>query len=74
MQCMEPRHPCYLGESLMTLACVIASHNYYSILIFVILLSFQVWRIREEEKMLQSLPSYISFSKKTKWRLLPFIW
>lgn len=68
------RHPCYLGESLMTLACVIASNNYYAILIFILLLSFQVWRIREEEKMLQTLPEYLIFSEKIKWRLIPFIW
>ena len=68
------RHPCYLGESLMTLACVIASNNYYSVLIFIVLLSFQVWRINEEEKMLKTLPLYKSFSKKTKWRLLPLVW
>lgn len=68
------RHPCYLGESLMTLACVIASNNYYALLIFVLLLAFQAWRILEEEKILQSLPEYIRFCEKIKWRLIPFVW
>ena len=68
------RHPCYLGELIMTLACVVASQNYYSILVFIILILFQVWRIKEEETVLQTLPAYLSFSKKTRWRLLPLVW
>ncbi len=68
------RHPAYLGEALMALACVIASPHYYAFLIYFVLMAFQVWRINEEESMLRTLPAYVAFAEKTNWRLIPFIW
>lgn len=69
------RHPAYLGEILMTLSCVMVSMQSISFLVFIILIGFQIVRIKDEEQLLNSnLKDYQSYRQVTKWRLIPFVW
>lgn len=68
------RHPMYLGESLMLLACVIASKTPISFIVFIAYLTAMILRIKEEEKLLSLNTEYESYCIKVKWRLLPNIW
>ena len=68
------RHPSYLGMLLLNLGFVVFFFNIVSILLYCLfLVPMVVWRIIVEEKALNSLKSYESYSKKRK-RLIPFIW
>lgn len=68
------RHPMYLGESLMLLACVIASKTPISFIVYVAYLATMILRIKEEEKLLSLNTEYESYCLKVTWRLLPNIW
>lgn len=68
------RHPGYLGEFMMTLACAMAYFKFTSILLLVAFLVSVFFRINEEEKLLSQNPDYLKYKEKTKWRLLPAIW
>ena len=68
------RHPMYLGESLMLLACVVASDTAVSIAVFLAYLAAMVLRIKEEERLLSLHADYGSYSSRVIWRLLPYVW
>ena len=68
------RHPAYLGELIMTIACVIASQNFYTVFIIILFLPLLILRIKEEEKLLSEDKNYKKYQEITKWRLIPFIW
>ena len=69
------RHPMYTATILLYLAMPIVLGSWIA---FVIMLSYPViivFRIRNEEKVLeQGLEGYIEYKKKVKYRLIPFIW
>lgn len=68
------RHPMYLGESLMLLACTIASNTGISFIVFIAYLATMILRVKEEEKLLSLNTKYESYCLKVTWRLLPHIW
>lgn len=68
------RHPAYLGELLMVVACCIAQASLWSYGLLVILIPTIIIRINAEERILQTSPAYKDFMKKTKWRFIPGIW
>ena len=68
------RHPMYLGESLMLLACVVASDTAVSIAVFLAYLAAMVLRIKEEERLLSLYADYGLYSSRVIWRLLPYVW
>ncbi|MEW6035791.1 MAG: isoprenylcysteine carboxylmethyltransferase family protein [Candidatus Micrarchaeota archaeon] len=69
------RHPMYLGTLLMYLATPLALGSYVAVPMFLLLVPLIVLRILNEEEVLRrDLPGYADYCKKTKYRLLPFIW
>ena len=68
------RHPMYLGESLMLLACVIAGKTPISFIALTAYLTTMILRIKEEENLLLLNTEYKSYCLKVTWRLLPYIW
>ena len=74
------RHPAYLGELLMVVACIIAAAGSWSglswnhVLILVVTLSLFVTRIRSEERLLLTSAAYQTYSRDTPWRLVPRFW
>ncbi len=69
------RHPMYVGMLLMYLSTPIALGSYYSLLVFAFIVPMIIYRILNEEKvLLRGLPGYKEYCKKTRYRLIPFIW
>ncbi len=69
------RHPMYLGTLVMYLATPIALGSYVAVPLFLLLIPVMVLRIQNEEEVLRrDLPGYLDYCKKTRYRLLPFIW
>ncbi len=68
------RHPAYLGESLMVLACLISAETYCSFLVFAFFIPGIVLRIRAEEALLFESPYYTKYASQVTRRLIPFIW
>lgn len=68
------RHPAYLGESLMALACFLADPGWGIGLSLAGIPVFLVWRIQAEERELSHDAAYIRYSQRVRWRMLPGIW
>ncbi len=69
------RHPMYLGLTLMVLATPLALGSWWALLLFLPIPAFLVFRIRNEEEVLvRELPGYIEYSRKTRYRFIPFVW
>lgn len=69
------RHPMYLGVLLMYLFTPLALGSYWAILFFLPLFPLIVFRLlNEEEVLLRELPGYKEYCRKTRYRLIPFIW
>ena len=66
------RHPMYLGELVFRAALLLSLNNLpMDILLFVILLGVQCWRILREEKWISG---YSCYARVVQWRLLPGVW
>jgi protein-S-isoprenylcysteine O-methyltransferase Ste14 len=69
------RHPLYLGGVVMWLSTPLALGSYFAWPGFALLISFTVFRLLNEEKVLcQELPGYSEYCLRTRFRLVPFIW
>ncbi len=68
------RHPAYLGELLMLLACVLSLPTYLNSAVYVLFIPFLIIRIYAEEKVLSSNENYMTYQSIVKWRLIPFLW
>ncbi len=68
------RHPMYFGETLMVMACVLASSSPFSVVALLFFVYFTIRRILSEEDLLLRTSGYMDYCSHTRWRLLPFIW
>jgi protein-S-isoprenylcysteine O-methyltransferase Ste14 len=69
------RHPMYSGASLMLLFTPLALGSFWDLLCAGLLIAIVIWRLIEEEKFLiQKLPQYEAYCKKTRFRFIPWIW
>jgi len=68
------RHPIYLAELIMVLACALAGWRPLSVVAVVLAVLLVVVRIRIEERLLAALPGYASYGHRVRWRLLPGLW
>ena len=69
------RHPMYLGIIIMFLPTPMALGSYWALLPIAVLPLALVLRILNEEKVLSNnLQGYKKYCKKTKYRLIPYIW
>jgi len=76
------RHPAYLGELVMTLSCAAAivlepasgSRIGAVAALLIVTLAGLVWRIRREERILDSDAGWSAYARATRHRLIPFIW
>ena len=66
------RHPMYLGELLFRLILIIPSPQIMlSLVLSLLLMGIQCWRILREEKMIEG---YTCYQHLVPWRLIPGIW
>jgi len=69
------RHPMYLGMLLMFLATPFALGSYWALIAFLPLPLFLAFTIvNEEEVLARELPGYEDYRRKTRYRLIPFLW
>lgn len=69
------RHPMYTSTILLFLAMPLVLGSWASFLVMLIYPVIIVYRIRNEEAVLeQGLEGYAEYKKKVKYRLFPFIW
>ena len=69
------RHPMYLATLLMFLPMPLILGSFWALIPFALYPIVIVIRIVNEERVLtDGLPGYAEYKKKTKYRLIPFIW
>jgi protein-S-isoprenylcysteine O-methyltransferase Ste14 len=69
------RHPMYAGFSLFQLAMPVALASLVTLPLFLLLIAIFVVRLLDEEKVLsRDLPGYAEYCRRTRWRLIPYVW
>ncbi|MFH1652749.1 MAG: isoprenylcysteine carboxylmethyltransferase family protein [Pseudomonadota bacterium] len=68
------RHPLYTSYILVNLGFIFVNPDLYNACIFIIAILFQILRLNKEEKLLSKDPDYEEYSKRVRWKLLPFIY
>lgn len=69
------RHPMYIGMIIMFLFTPIALGSWWALLVFIFLPLVLILRIIDEEKILKrDLSGYEEYCRKTKYRLIPYVW
>ncbi len=69
------RHPMYTASTVMFLALPLVLGSWYALIPFALYPAIMVVRIRGEEKLLTAeLSGYEEYTRKVRYRLIPFIW
>lgn len=69
------RHPAYLGELLLVLACALAASSLIAFLLLSLLIPCLILRILAEEKLLSnSMAGFALYQQQVRWRLFPRVW
>jgi protein-S-isoprenylcysteine O-methyltransferase Ste14 len=69
------RHPMYAGNLVMIIGVPLALGSWWGLAIVVLTLPVLIWRILDEEKLLrENLPGYIEYTRKVRYRLVPYLW
>ncbi len=68
------RHPVYLGELTMVLACVLAVPTVLTLGLFAATLVFAAIRVRAEENLLLRDAAYRAYRERVRFRLAPGLW
>ncbi len=69
------RHPMYMGAMVLYVMSPLALGSYWSVIPALGMIPILVARIKDEELMLEKeLPGYLGYKKKTKYRLIPYVW
>ena len=69
------RHPMYTASTVMFLALPLILGSWYALIPFALYPVLMVVRIRGEEKLLTAeLAGYEEYTRKVRYRLIPFIW
>lgn len=69
------RHPMYFATAFLFLSIPFILGSVYAFIIFLIYPILLVKRIKNEEAVLrEALTGYVEYTKKVKYRLVPFIW
>lgn len=69
------RHPFYLGLLLFFMGLALWLESYAGLLALLLPFVFLVARIKVEEKTLkETLPGYADYTRRVRYRLVPFVW
>jgi protein-S-isoprenylcysteine O-methyltransferase Ste14 len=69
------RHPMYIGALILLLGTPLALGSLWGVLTIIPIMAVIIWRLLDEERFLaKSLPGYLEYEKKVKYRLVPFVW
>ena len=67
------RHPLYASEILLMLPIVMQNQSWLNMLLFAVIVSCQIARIYEEERVLSLDDSYVQYKQLVPYRLIPGI-
>jgi len=69
------RHPMYFGGVVLLLSAPLALGSFVAWPAFALLIPFLALRLLNEEKFLRrELPGYAEYCRRTRYRLVPFVW
>ncbi len=69
------RHPMYFAVTLLYLSIPLVLSSWWALLTMSPCILLLVARIKNEEQMLhQGLPGYTAYTKRVRYRMIPFIW
>jgi len=69
------RHPMYLAATILYMSSSLVLGSYYALIPMSVLPFLLAFRIVNEEKVLMTgLPGYEEYTRKVKYRMIPFIW
>jgi len=69
------RHPMYAGALLLVAGIPPALGSLAGLIAFVPFAAAIIWRLLDEEAFLTAqLPGYAAYTRKTRYRLIPFVW
>ncbi len=69
------RHPMYLAAMILYMASPLVLGSYFALIPFALVLPLVVYRIRNEARLVhKGLPGYTEYSRRVRFRLIPFVW
>jgi protein-S-isoprenylcysteine O-methyltransferase Ste14 len=69
------RHPMYAGALFYLIGTPLALGSYWGLLVVAAMTPILVWRLLDEERLLeQRLPGYSDYKRKVRWRLFPLVY
>lgn len=69
------RHPMYMATILLFLMIPIILGSWFALIPFALYPSIIIIRLKDEEELLlRELPGYAEYTKKVKYRIIPYIW
>ena len=69
------RHPMYMAVTLLYLSIPIVLGSWWALLVMSPCIFLLVVRIKNEEQVLhQGLPGYTDYTKRVRYRMIPFVW
>lgn len=67
------RHPMYAGYAITHLGFLLSGPNYWNFAVYALALTLNISRILAEERVLLADPAYQEFSRKVRYRLVPYL-
>jgi len=69
------RHPMYAGALPLLIGMPLALGSWSGLVALVLFVPALIWRLLDEERFLhEHLPGYTEYTRKVRYRLLPFVW
>jgi protein-S-isoprenylcysteine O-methyltransferase Ste14 len=68
------RHPIYLGYFLSFGAFVIQNLTAANASIYILFILLEILRVGAEERVLSMDPDYVAYTRRTRWRVVPFVY
>ena len=68
------RHPMYLGYFLNHMGYLVCTYSTRNLVVYAMLYAIQIGRIVQEEKLLSKDPAYAEYSKRVRYRFVPFVY
>jgi protein-S-isoprenylcysteine O-methyltransferase Ste14 len=69
------RHPMYASALVMLAGIPLALGSWWGLLAALLMVPILIWRLLDEERLLhEKLPGHTAYTRKVRYRLVPFLW
>jgi protein-S-isoprenylcysteine O-methyltransferase Ste14 len=68
------RHPIYAGYFLSVGAFVVQNMTVANVAIYILFVTLEILRLISEERVLSEDPAYLNYTRRIRWRVLPFVY